>query len=148
MEAITWLLIGLALLASEWLGASFDGLLPAAVAALLISMLTAVLPLALWPQLLLFGLLTGGLLLAIRRWSKSQKERAIAQSPAAERATVIGGFDHQSSGRVRWQGQSWAAELLETDGGPGPRAGEEVTVLRREGTRLQVLSALSRRTSG
>ena len=97
MEAITWLLIALALLVIEWLGTSFDGLLPAAVAALLISVLTAVLPLALWPQLLLFGLLTGGLLLAIRRWSKSQKERAIAQSPAAERATVIGGFDQASS---------------------------------------------------
>ena len=46
MEAITWLLIAVALLASEWLGASFDGLMPAAVAALLISVLTAVLPLA------------------------------------------------------------------------------------------------------
>ena len=57
MEAITWLLIGLALLASEWLGASFDGLLPAALAALLISVLTALVPLPLWPQLLLFGLL-------------------------------------------------------------------------------------------
>ena len=139
MEAITWLLIGLALLASEWLGASFDGLLPAAVAALLISVLSAVLPLALWPQLLLFGLLTGGLLLAIRRWSQSQKERAIAQSPAAERATVIGGFEQESRGRVRWQGQSWAADNLEPEQRLAP--GAVVVVMGREGTRLQVLAS-------
>ena len=123
MGAITWLWIALALLASEWLGASFEGLLPAAVAALLISVLTAVLPLALWPQLLLFGLLTGGLLLAIRRWSKSQKERAIAQSPAAERATGIDGFDQASSGRGRWQGPSWGGDKLGPGEPPAPGAG-------------------------
>ena len=139
MEAITWLLIALALLASEWLGTSFDGLLPAAVAALLISVLTAVLPLALWPQLLVFALLTGGLLLAIRRWSKSQKERSIALSPAAERATVIGGFDQASSGRVRWQGQSWAADNLEPEQPLTP--GALVVVMGRDGTRLQVLAS-------
>ena len=80
MEAITWLLIGLAFLASEWLRAGFDGLLPAAIAALLISVLSAMVPLALLPQLLLFGLLTAGLLFAIRRWSNSQREQAIPLS--------------------------------------------------------------------
>ena len=139
MEAITWLLIGLVLLTIEWLGASFDGLLPAAVAALLISVLSAVVPLALLPQLLLFGLLTGGLLLAIRRWSKSQRERTIPISPAAERATVIGGFDKEQGGRVRWQGQSWAADNLEPDQALAP--GDEVVVMGRDGTKLQVLAS-------
>ena len=139
MEAITWLLIGLVLLTIEWLGASFDGLLPAAVAALLISVLSAVVPLALLPQLLLFGLLTGGLLLAIRRWSKSQRERAIPLSPAAERATVIGGFDKEQAGRVRWQGQSWAANNLEPEQALAP--GDEVVVMGRDGTKLQVLAS-------
>ena len=139
MEAITWLLIGLVLLTIEWLGASFDGLLPAAVAALLISVLSAVVPLALLPQLLLFGLLTGGLLLTIRRWSKSQRERAIPLSPAAERATVIGGFDKEQAGRVRWQGQSWAADNLEPDQALAP--GDEVVVMGRDGTKLQVLAS-------
>ena len=139
MEAITWLLIGLALLASEWLGASFDGLLPAAIAALLISALSAVLPLPLLPQLLLFGLLTASLLLAIRRWSASQRERAIPISPAAERATVIGGFEGLRGGRVRWQGQSWAAVNLEPEQPLLP--GAEVVVMGRDGTRLQVLAS-------
>ena len=139
MEAITWLLIALALLASEWLGASFDGLLPAAVAALLISALSALLPLPLLPQLLLFGLLTAGLLLAIRRWSASQRERSIPISPAAERATVIGGFEGPNGGRVRWQGQSWAAVNLEPEQQLLP--GAEVVVMGRDGTRLQVLAS-------
>ena len=139
MEAITWLLIGLVLLTIEWLGASFDGLLPAAVAALLISVLSAVVPLALLPQLLLFGLLTGGLLLTIRRWSKSQRERAIPLSPAAERATVIGGFDKEQAGRVRWQGQSWAANNLEPE--QALAQGDEVVVMGRDGTKLQVLAS-------
>ena len=139
MEAITWLLIGLALLASEWLGASFDGLLPAALAALLISVLSAMVPLALLPQLLLFGLLTAGLLFAIRRWSNSQRERAIPLSPAAERATVIGGFDNDKAGRVRWQGQSWAADNLEPEQPLAP--GAQVVVMGRAGTRLQVLAS-------
>ena len=123
MEAITWLLIALALLASEWLGASFDGLLPAAVAALLISVLTAVLPLALWPQLLLFGLLPGGLLLAVRGWAKGQKGGAIAQSPAAERATVIGGFYQASRGRGRRAGQGRGGGKLGPPPAPAPGAG-------------------------
>jgi len=139
MEAITWLLIGLVLLTIEWLGASFDGLLPAAVAALLISVLSAVVPLALVLQLLLFGLLTGGLLLAIRRWSKSQRERAIPLSPEAERATVIGGFNKEQAGRVRWQGQSWAANNLEPEQALAP--GDEVVVMGRDGTKLQVLAS-------
>ncbi len=139
MEAITWLLIGLVLLTIEWLGASFDGLLPAAVAALLISVLSAVVPLALLPQLLLFGLLTGGLLLAIRRWSAQQRERSIPPSPSAERAVVITAFGGDGAGRVRWQGQSWAAENLEPHQ-PLP-AGCEVMVMGRDGTRLQVLGS-------
>ena len=137
MGPITWLLIGLALLASEWLGSGFDGLLPAAIAALLLSVLVAVLPLPLLLQLLLFGLLSGGLLLAIRRWSAHQRERSIPLNPSAERAVVISAFGGDGTGRVRWQGQSWAAENLEPHQ-PLP-AGHEVLVMGRNGTRLQVL---------
>ena len=133
------MLIGLALLASEWLGSGFDGLLPATVAALLLSALAAVLPVPLLLQLLLFGLLSGGLLLAIRRWSAHQRERSIPPSPSAERAVVITAFGGDGAGRVRWQGQSWAAENLEPHQ-PLP-AGCEVMVMGRDGTRLQVLGS-------
>ena len=139
MGPITWLLIGLALLASEWVGASFDGLLPAAITALLVSALSAVLPLPFPLQLLLFLLLTIGLLLAIRRWSASKPERNITLNPGAERAVVIVSFDGSGAGRVRWQGQSWAALNLEPSQPLSP--GSEVVVMGREGTRLQVLGS-------
>ena len=139
MGPLIWLLIGLALLASEWLGSGFDGLLPAAIAALLLSALAAVLPLALVPQLLLFALLSGGLLLAIRRWSAHHRERSIPPSPSAERAVVITAFGGDGTGRVRWQGQSWAALNLEPSQALSPDM--EVLVMGRVGTSLQVLAS-------
>ena len=55
MTALLWFLVALALLALEWLGVEFDGLLAAALAALLVSLLSAWLPLNLGLQLLLFA---------------------------------------------------------------------------------------------
>jgi len=52
---------------------------------------------------------------------------------------VIGGFDQASSGRVRWQGQSWAADNLEPEQRLAP--GAVVVVMGRDGTRLQVLAS-------
>lgn len=46
-------------------------------------------------------------------------------------------FDASGEGRVRWQGQSWAAQNLAPD--QLLPAGAQVTVMGREGTRLQVL---------
>jgi membrane protein implicated in regulation of membrane protease activity len=50
---------------------------------------------------------------------------------------VIQGFDAQGQGRVLWQGQSWAAQNLAPE--REVPAGSTVTVMGREGTRLQVL---------
>jgi membrane protein implicated in regulation of membrane protease activity len=50
---------------------------------------------------------------------------------------VIVAFDSEGQGRVLWQGQSWAAQNLDPER-PLP-AGASVTVMGREGTRLQVL---------
>ncbi|HHG2222824.1 MULTISPECIES: NfeD family protein [unclassified Synechococcus] len=149
MHPLIWLAGGGVLLLLELLFPSVDGFLIGGVAALLLSAVAALLPLAAALQLALFSLLFLGGYAGLRRWSLRGRPTLDALSePGSERAEVIQPFDERGRGRVRWQGQSWAAELLETDGGPGPRAGEEVTVLRREGTRLQVLAALSRRTSG
>ena len=52
---------------------------------------------------------------------------------------VIVGFDGSGAGRVRWQGQSWAALNLEPSQPLSP--GSEVVVMGREGTRLQVLGS-------
>ncbi len=135
---LIWFLLALALLGAEWLGAEFDGLLAAALAALGVSLLTALVPgLGLVAQLLLFAAATGGLLLVLQRWSRRRSGRS---PPAAERehATVISGFAAASAeGRVRWQGQSWAATNLEPERTLAP--GEAVLVMGRDGNQLQVL---------
>jgi membrane protein implicated in regulation of membrane protease activity len=135
---LIWFLVGLALLALEWLGAEFDGVLAAAVAALGVSVLTALLPgLAAGGQVLLFAAATGGLLLLLQRWSR-RRARAIPASGSREQATVISGFAAESAeGRVRWQGQSWAATNLDPERSLAP--GELVLVMGRDGNQLQVL---------
>ena len=138
--ALIWLLLGLYLLLLELLGLDFDGLLAGAVAALLMSVLGAALPLPPLLQMAAFVLLSALLLLALHRWGR-RRGRGLPPASGGERATVISGFDGSreggSAGRVRWQGQSWAAINLE-EGRP-LLPGSAVTVLGREGTQLQVL---------
>lgn len=135
--ALIWLLLGLALLALELLGADFEGLLAVALAALVVSVLSGMLPL---PPLLQVGIavaLTAGLLLGLQRWGRQGRELPPVSS--GERATVISGFNRGPEGRVLWQGQSWAATNL--NDAQTLEAGRQVTVLGRDGTRLQVLPA-------
>ncbi len=136
---LIWFVLALALLGAEWLGAEFDGLLAAALAALGVSLLTALVQgLGLVAQLLLFGAATAGVLLALQRWSR-RRSRAIPASGTSDKATVISGFsDANSSGRVRWQGQSWAATNLTPEQALAP--GDAVLVMGRDGNQLQVLS--------
>jgi membrane protein implicated in regulation of membrane protease activity len=136
--ALIWLLLGLTLLLLELLGLEFDGLLAGAVAALLVSVLGAALPLAPLLQMAAFVLLTALLLVALHRWGR-RRERTIPPASSGERATVISGFSGSSAGRVLWQGQSWAATNLDEDRALQP--GNEVAVMGREGTRLQVMPA-------
>jgi membrane protein implicated in regulation of membrane protease activity len=137
--SLLWFLIAAALLLLTLLGIDTDGLLlMAGLAALLLTLVTILLPLlpTLLQVLLFAGLVVGGYLL-LRRWARQQREGPLPQSAAAERAEVISGFDAEGEGRVRWQGQSWAAVNL----APEMRlsAGTPVTVMGRDGTRLQVL---------
>jgi len=136
---LIWFLLAIALLGAEWLGAEFDGLLAAVLAGLTLSVLTALLPgLALAGQLLVCAGATAGLLVVLQRWSR-RRARAIPASGASEQATVISGFaGNEANGRVRWQGQSWAANNLDPQRALSP--GEAVRVMGRDGNRLQVLS--------
>ncbi|QVL53705.1 MAG: NfeD family protein [Cyanobium sp. M30B3] len=140
--ALIWLLLGLSLLLLELLGLEFDGLLAGAVAALLVSVLAAALPLPPLLQMAAFVLFTAVLLGALHRWGL-RRERGLPPAHGGERATVISGFDGSreggGEGRVRWQGQSWAATNLEE--GRALHPGSTVTVLGREGIQLQVLPA-------
>ena len=92
MTALLWFLIALALLALEWLG-EFDGLLAAALAALLVSLLCAWLPLNLGLQLLLFA--AGSLALLLLYGPRANG----AGHPQATRtyAEVISGFEARAT---------------------------------------------------
>lgn len=136
-----WLLLAGLLLAAVLFGLDSDGLLlVGGITALLLALLAGGLPqLPLLLQLLLFTALVGGAYGLVRHWSRGQGERVIPPAAGAERAEVISPFDGQGEGRVRWLGQSWAARNLEP-ARPLPR-GASVTVMGREGNRLQVLPA-------
>ena len=137
---LLWLILAALALVLVLLGADSDGLLlvlgVSGLVLVLATSLASLLPIV--GQLLLFAVLSGGGYGALRRWSSRQGARAIAPAASADQAEVIAAFDAEGLGRVRWQGQSWAAVHL--DPGQGLAIGERVTVMGREGTRLQVLS--------
>jgi membrane protein implicated in regulation of membrane protease activity len=133
-----WLILGLTLLLLSLAGLDSDGLLfLAALTSLLLTLLTALLPLPAWAQILIAALLSGASTVALRRWAGRSQERAIPPAANAGSAEVIVAFDARGQGRVLWQGQSWAALNLEPE--RPLSAGATVTVMGREGTRLQVL---------
>ena len=136
---LLWFLSAAALLLLALLGADNDGLLlVSGLCGLLLTLVAIALP-VLPPvaQVLLFvALVTAGYGL-LRRWARLQRERSVPPSAAAETAEVISGFDAEGRGRVRWQGQSWAALNLDPLQVLPP--GSAVTVMGREGTCLQVL---------
>jgi membrane protein implicated in regulation of membrane protease activity len=133
-----WLILGITLLLLSLAGLDSDGLLfLGGTASLLLAVLAALLPLAPGVQILIgLALLTAGAV-ALRRWAGRSQERSIPPGANAGRAQVIVAFDSEGQGRVLWQGQSWAAQNLDPER-PLP-AGASVTVMGREGTRLQVL---------
>ncbi len=136
MASLIWLAVAAVLFLVEVSVPGFGGFLIAAMAALVVSSLTALLGLALPLQVGLFALLTVAGSAAIWAWSKRQRP-ARDRIETSDRAVVIDGFDAQGRGRVRWQGQSWAAESLE---GERLLPGAAVVVMRRVGTKLEVLA--------
>jgi membrane protein implicated in regulation of membrane protease activity len=135
---LIWLTLGGALLLLALLGIDTDGLLLIGGAAgLLLALLASLLPLSPGLQLLVYVCLVGAGYGWLRHWAQRQGERAIPPAARAELAEVIDRFDAGGEGRVRWQGQSWAALNLEPARPLLP--GAQVTVMGRDGTRLQVL---------
>jgi membrane protein implicated in regulation of membrane protease activity len=132
--SLLWLLLAAGLRLLGLAGADVDGLLPAAVVALGLSLATAWWPLPPGLQLGLLLGLTGLGVLGLRRWSRRQRHRSL---PLAETAEVISGFAESDTGRVRWQGQSWSAVNLKGCHPLPP--GSYVTVMGRDGNQLQVM---------
>ena len=139
MPPLLWLGLACLLLAAVLIGLDSDGLLlVGGLAALLLTLLSGSAPLLpAGGQLLVFAALVGVASGLVRRWSMDRGERTIPPAAGAELAEVIAAFDQRGEGRVRWQGQSWAARNLEP--GRPLTSGSAVIVMGREGTRLQVL---------
>jgi membrane protein implicated in regulation of membrane protease activity len=134
---IVWLIVAGVLLLLEVTSPGFDGLLVGAIGALLASLISAALPVPLVLQMAVF--LTAAVLGAVWMfgWSRRRSPRQQVLHEQETGAVVITAFDQRGEGRVRWHGQSWAAVAL----GPGRELlpGMRVTVMGREGTRLQVM---------
>ncbi len=137
---LIWLLVGAGLLLLALTGLDTDGLLLiAGLSGLLLTVVSVLVAMPLAFQVLLFlGLVSLGYGW-LRRWDRRQRDRALPASPRAEWAEVIQAFAADGEGRVRWQGQSWAAINLEP--GQALAVGAQVRVMGREGTSLQVLPA-------
>jgi membrane protein implicated in regulation of membrane protease activity len=137
---LIWLIVGAGLLLLALIGLDSDGLLLiGGLAGLLLTLASVLLAPPVWLQVLLFLGLVGLGYGWLRRWDRRQRDRAVHASPRAEWAEVTLAFAADGQGRVRWQGQSWAAMNLEP-AQPLP-LGVQVRVMGREGTSLQVLAA-------
>jgi membrane protein implicated in regulation of membrane protease activity len=135
---LLWLTLAAALLLAVLAGLESDGLLlVGGLVALLLVPLAATAWIPLPGQLLLFVAAVGMLYPPLQRWSRRQGEGRIPPGARASTAEVIAPFDAQGEGRVRWQGQSWAARNLDPERPVAP--GATVTVMGREGNQLQVL---------
>jgi membrane protein implicated in regulation of membrane protease activity len=122
--------------------AGSDGLLlVGGTAALVLTLLGAGISLPAWAQAgLFFGLAAAGYGL-LRRWSLRSAEGGGLLPPPTDQAQVISAFTADGSGRVQWQGQSWAAHNVDPHTPLSP--GERVTVMGREGNCLQVMARKS-----
>ena len=137
---LIWLLVAGGLLVVELVQPSFDGLMFAVFAGLIVSVLTALIPLQVWIQIILFSLITVLGTLWLSRWSARRNPRPGRSRLTEDTAEVLGTIQPGGEGRVRWHGQSWAAYSLDLE--IPLQAGDRVLVMGREGTRLQVLPVL------
>ena len=134
---LIWLLVAGVLLVVELVQPSFDGLMFGVFAGLVVSVLTALLPLQVWIQIFLFSLITVLGTLWLSRWSAQRNPRPGRRLLKDNTAEVLAPIQPGGEGRVRWHGQSWAASSLDIE--TPLQAGDRVLVISREGTRLQVL---------
>ena len=144
---LIWLLVAGVLLALELAQPTFDGLMFAAIGALIVSVITALGPLPVLLQVSLFIAITVIGTLWLMRWSAQRNPAPERQRQRDDLAEVLGTIAPGGEGRVRWHGQSWAAASLDLD-----RAipeGERLLVVGRDGTQLQVMAqtTVSRKTA-
>jgi hypothetical protein len=134
---LIWLAVAGLLLAIELAQPGFDGRLFAAIGALLVSILTAIIPISLILQMILFLLVTAIGTIWLTRWSARRNPNPERLRQREDIAEVLTPMAAGGEGRVRWHGQSWAASSIDLE--TKIDAGDQVVVMGRDGTKLQVL---------
>ena len=138
---VIWLSLVLVLLLLTLVGVDLDGLLEALLAALALAVLTGFVPsTAPVAQIVLFVVLGLLLFAALRIGRKPQSGGGDAAHDLGT-AVVLSAEAQPERWRVRWRGQSWAA--LNSDPTIPLQVDEEVFVVERQGTCLQVISKRS-----
>ena len=138
---VIWLGLVLVLLLLTLVGVDLDGLLEALLAALALAVLTGFVPsTAPVAQIVLFVVLGLLLFAALRIGHKPQPGGGDAAHDLGT-AVVLSAEARPERWRVRWRGQSWAA--LNSDPTIPLQVDEEVFVVERQGTCLQVISKRS-----
>lgn len=138
---VIWLGLVLVLLLLTLVGLDLDGLLEALLAALALAVLTGFVPsTAPVAQIVLFVVLGLLLFAALRIGRKPQSGGGDAAHDLGT-AVVLSAEAQPERWRVRWRGQSWAA--LNSDPTIPLQVDEEVFVVERQGTCLQVISKRS-----
>ena len=134
---LVWLLLSGLLLAMESLQPGFDGLIVAVLGGLCLSVLTALVPLPIGLQIIIFVVITAAGILRLSRWSANRSPSSDQRRLKGDTAEVLGTIAPGGEGRVRWHGQSWAASSLDLE--QTLEQGDQVLVMGREGTHLQIL---------
>jgi len=138
---VIWLGLVLVLLLLAMAGVDLDGLLEALLAALALAVLTGFVPTtALVAQIVLFIVL-GLLLFAALRIGRTPQSGGEDAVHDLGTAVVLSAEAQSERWRVRWRGQSWAA--VNSDPTIPLQVNEEVFVVKRQGTCLQVISERS-----
>ena len=139
---VIWIGLVVVLLALNLVGVSLDGLLAALISSLVLAMLTGLVPsTALAIQIGLFVVLGLVLFAAMRLLDRKSPPGHGNSAHSLGTAVVLSAEAQPERWRVRWRGQSWAA--LNSDPTIPLQVDEEVFVVERQGTCLQVISKRS-----
>lgn len=131
---LVWLIAGAVLCLLElFLPTAFVGFMMG-ISALIVALVSVLIPQLSLQVILWLGLSTGFILLSRRFVPKAKKSRSIQDAVIAETLTAIA---PGKEGRVIYEGNSWRARCEDKENAIAPS--EKVYVVRREGTLLIVL---------
>ena len=131
---LVWLIAGAVLCLLELLLPTAFVAFMMGISALIVALVSVLIPQLSLQVILWLGLSTGFILLSRRFVPKAKKSRSIQDAVVAETLTAIA---PGKEGRVIYEGNSWRARCEDKENAIAPS--EKVYVVRREGTLLIVL---------